>query len=94
MGKNLFGQKLEEILEKLNNAFTISSGESHIDDTKYQLTIEGSQRRILKILLSLSIILFLVIFFLLWIILSYQDNSFLTPIYLTGKLKVFFEYIS
>lgn len=89
MGKNLLGQKLEEILDKLNNVFTISSGESHIDDTKYQLTVEGSQRRISKILFSFSIILFLVIFFLLWIILSYQDSSSLTPIYLTGKLKYF-----
>ena len=93
MGKNLFGQKLEKILEKLNNAFTISSGESHIDDTKYQLTVEGSQRRILKILFSFSVILFLVIFFLLWIILSYQDNSSLNPTYLTGRPKVLSVYI-
>ena len=94
MGKNLLGQKLEEILDKLNNVFTISSGESHIDDTKYQLTVEGSQRRISKILFSFSIILFLVIFFLLWIILSYQDSSSLTPIYLTGEPKVLSLYIS
>ena len=91
MGKNVFGKKLEEILDMLNNAFTLSSGESHIDDTKYQLTVEGSQRRILKILFSFSIILFLVISFLLWIILSYQDNSSLAPIYLTGKPKVFMK---
>ena len=94
MAKDLFGQRLEEILDKLNNAFTIASGESHIDDTKYQLTIEGSQRRILKILLTLSIILFSVIAFLLWIILSYQDKSSLIPIYTTGKPKFPSVYIS
>ena len=87
MAKYLFQQKLEEILEKLNNAFTIASGKSHIDDSKYQLTIEGSQKRILKILLSFSVVLFSIIFFLLWIILSYQNNSSSTPIYTTGKFE-------
>ena len=70
-------QRLELIVENLNNVFTFDTGELHIDNSKYQLTVEASQRRIVNILLILSVfLLFLTSSFAL-VVCSYENAKHL-----------------
>ena len=78
-------QRLELIVENLNNVFTFDTGELHIDNSKYQLTVEASQRRIVNILQILSVfLLFLTSSFTL--VCSYENaKQTLAPKYYIGK---------
>ena len=79
-------QRLELIVENLNNVFTFDTGELHIDNSKYELTVEASQRRIVNILLILSVfLLFLTSSFALVVCSYYNAKQTLAPKYYIGK---------
>lgn len=79
-------QRLELIIENLNNLFTLNTGELHIDNFKYQLTVEASRRRIVNILLTLSVFLIFLTSFFALAVCSYENaKQTLTPKYYIGK---------
>ena len=48
---------IKSVLNNVSNAFTFNEDLHHIDDEKFQVPIEVSQKRITKILLILSLML-------------------------------------
>ena len=87
MARFFTNQRLELIIENLNNVFTLNTGELHINNSKYQLTVEASHRRIVNILLTLSVFwLFLTSFFTLVVFSSESaKQALVTPKYYIGK---------
>ena len=48
---------IKSVLNNVSNAFTFNEDLHHIDEEKFQVSIEVSQKRITKILLILSLML-------------------------------------
>ena len=77
---------IKSLLNTLNDAFTFSEDLRHIDDEKFQVPIEVSQKRITKILLILSMMLtFLASLLTVLIFVTFKEPNYNEITMLEGK---------